>query len=283
MSKVIHISFLLVLIFFSSCLRSDPEKIFIHTDNSPDFDVYRGFHKGTVSLSAASNLIALNVLENIEFEYMPLKRSMAFMRRGMPICVLDKIKTDERLGRYLFSLPVNVYFSRRLYQQRGLPELNQATVDIVKLLRTYSEKKILLTSQISYGELLDKQITLIPDKQKVMRTSSAHASGLIEMFVRGRAEYALFYPQELHELGTPNLGRSYAIDGIEPYVIGYIMCNKTQRMVDVVENINRNLRELFRSGEMLELHLARVGNMEVDIFKQYYLQVLKVHNILIDE
>jgi hypothetical protein len=95
---------------------SQADVISIHTDNLIDLQAFET-HNIKDNLSVESNLFVLKEqLANIKFEYMTTKRSLTLMNQTKNICVVNKVKNQARLEKFLFSQPINLFLSRRLYQ-----------------------------------------------------------------------------------------------------------------------------------------------------------------------
>ena len=231
--------------------------IFVHTDDQADFRYLSDASNRPSSLSADINKALLNAQPiTINYEYTPLKRSLKLMEKRANICILDKIKTPEREANYDFSNATNMFLSRRLYQQSSLPPLNQSPVNLPELFYAQPKHRILLTEQVNYGAVIEKQLLEIDIDQKVMRSASEHAMGLLDMFQNKRAEYALFYPQQLQELGIELTARTYDIDGQAPFIMGHIMCTKKQLTGQLLLAVNQSLKIWLENGVLLQRHLV---------------------------
>lgn len=257
-------------------------KVYIHADNLFD---YRQLLTGDKSnLSTDTNLLAINgVSAEVTYEYMNLKRSESFMAKGQPICIINKVKTRHRENRYLFTLPVNLFLNRRLYQlshEQPL-ETSNAPVSLPALFQQHPDKKMLLTSHISYGERLDQQLQSIPNKNKIYRNSmnvadnklNGISQGLMAMFEMRRAEFALFYPQQLQETKVNFSYRSYPLANIEPYQIGHIMCADVPGMPSFVAQLDFNIQKAFAQGDWYQTHHQHLNHQDQQVFDMYYHEV----------
>ena len=248
-----------------------------HTDNVTDLNALMS--KNTENnLSAATNLHALNIPAiNIQFEYMTTKRSLQVMDNSKNICVVNKIKTKERLDKYQFSRPVNLFLGRRLYQLSLNSPLafNKAVAKDVVLSKLFIKKptaKVIVSDQISYGDELDAQIANLSEVNKIVRHSSEHDTGLITMFTRGRAEFALLYPHQVYGSDLTIDARSYAITSVPPYVLGHIMCTKNKKTEEFIEKINKHLSTKSSLFELLQIHLNQVNPNDKAVVKHYFQQ-----------
>jgi hypothetical protein len=252
--------------------------IYIHTDNKADLYALRS-HNKLDNLSAATNLHALEKqFTNIKFEYMPTKRSLLHMDNSKNICVVNKLKTKERKEKFIFSQPVNIFLSRRLYQSTSYPPLNisESGSNRVSLSDIFVEQpntKMLLSTQISYGDALDAQIALISDVNIVTRHSAEQDIGITAMFARGRAEFALLYPHQVYGSSFKINARSYSLNSIPPYVLGYLMCTKNDITKDFLNNVNNHLSKPNSLNKLLEIHLNYTNPIDKMVIESFFDEV----------
>lgn len=258
--------------------------IYLHTDNLNDFKQLTRRRAG--GIGSATNLLAINELDlNIKMEFMPLKRSLQLMDQQHPVCAINKVSNIQRIQKYLFSYPVNIFMNRMLYQIEGSTPLIQEAVSLAALFKKRSKCQLLLTAQISYGAEVDAQLQQIPAKNKLYRNSVAYSTnnivpqgeGLLSMFRKKRAEFALFYPQQLFEADVEFLYRSYPIKGTSPYIIGHIMCAKIDGMKAVINKFNQNLKSAYSSGKLLATHLQFLDPRDAEHLAYYYREIAELY------
>ncbi|MFY8349081.1 hypothetical protein AAEU29_00810 [Pseudoalteromonas sp. SSM20] len=245
----------LLLCVLSFWLTPLVAKIYIHTDSADDLNNF--VHRQMQSLSSATNLLALDPTNNdLHFEFVPLKRSLKFMQKGESICVINKIQTAQRTKQFIFSKPVNLFLSRRLYQHADLPyNPTSEPVNLKALFATFPERRLIISDQISYGDNLDKFISELPENNKIIRRGASHISGVLDMFSEKRGDYALLYPLELSNssLNKPTL--NFEIAGIEPYILGRLMCIDSEKTKKLIERVNQQIDRLNEAGVLLKTHL----------------------------
>lgn len=274
------------LVDFSLVEANDvmPISVNIHSDNLNDYNEMRdkGVSKSGIT-SASNNLVFSRLNVDLSFDYMTLDRSKYFMKKNQNICVTDRIKTKSREKNFIFTKPVNLFLGRRLYQNLNNDELqielspNIGAVDLNTLFKSYPKKTILLSKQVSYGEDLDQVLKTIPEKNKVYRNGAAHDTGVLHMFAKGRVNYSLFFPQQLFEYGIDIHARSYEIYGVKPYVTGALMCTNNEAMRKFVKQVNKALDELYKSGELLNLHLNYLAPNDKSAFIHHFLKATQVN------
>lgn len=286
MNRILPLSTLLFflaspLAYAEQIEHSQRQSIQIHTDNPSD-------HKGLIKqgefapgITIDSNLLVLNAFNSeFDFRYMTLKRSMIYMDRGESICVTDRVKTPEREAKYLFSKPVNIFMSRRLYYNgtgKKVPELNAGKpVDIVNLFEQNKDLTLLLSNQMSYGKTLDNLINKIPQRTKTYRDGAAHDYGILNMFAKKRADFALLFPQQVFGYEVDITSVNYEISGLKPYIVGYLMCSNTPTMKSFIKQFNQKLDSLYKNGELLEAHLKYLRPQDAKALTDYFLHEVAI-------
>ncbi|MEW6990019.1 hypothetical protein AADZ91_04950 [Colwelliaceae bacterium 6441] len=114
--------------------------------------------------------LVLNNLQayKIELQYASLSRIDRELQTKKNACVGNRLKTSERLKDNLFSLPVNIHPSLRLYYLKDnirLPKsiLNsqQQLISLNALFEHFPDKIIGKEKNRSFGPLIDKQLSTI--------------------------------------------------------------------------------------------------------------------------
>ena len=235
----------------------------------------------------ASNLLLLKQLDySYQHEYVSLARIQYFMDNGEAVCVANKIATAERSANYIFSHPVNVHISHRLYQQQNIQAPPQEVLneqgELISLLSLFTAQPtqtLLLPFQRSFGEALDKQIALLANNNKIIyRGGDLHESE-VDMFIKQRGDYLLTYPTTIYanDRALRNISiRSYAIAGQPKYIISRVMCADTPQTQKHIQKVNQALKRLYIGSELLDTHLQWLPDSEHDTISAYYLQATDV-------
>jgi len=208
---------------------------------------------------------------------MTTKRSLQMMDNSKNICVVNKIKTTTRLNKYIFSRPINLFLGRRLYQHRSFAVLPDhetigSGVFLPELFPENPTAKVIISGQISYGDALDKQISALSEDNKIIRQSSEHDTGVISMFARGRAEFALLYPHQVYDSSLTLNARSYAIAAIPPYVVGQLMCTKNIITERFIKRINAHLSSQNSLDKLLNIHFSHINPNDKEVVEYYFRQ-----------
>lgn len=274
---------LLALTEFTTAFAA-PMTVSIHTDNPRDFENFE--HHEPSSIGTETTLLVTDRLPyKISFEYMNGKRSLLFLEQKENICITNRVKTPERQAKFLYSKPLNLFVTRRLYQQHHLPLLapnllnDKGEIYLPTLFKAHPKRTIVLTNHISYGAVFDQQLGKIAENNKIVRNASGHDNGVMEMFKRRRVDYILLFPQ----LQLLNEGQgvdkdmvNYPVAGLPHYVLGHFLCANNPKMRQVVKNIDKILQQLYRNNKIFDAHTRRLGNVKPADFKRYYQQAFVV-------
>ena len=218
-----------------------------------------------------------------QHEYASLARIQYFMDQGQAVCVPNKLKTSERASKYIFSYPVNLYLSHLLYQlatnQALAPEVLTEEGELKSLNSLFTDfpsKTILLPFKRSFGPMLDKQIALLPDVNKLIYQGGDLHESEIEMFIKQRGDFLLTYPATIFA-NKKSFGdiaiRGYAIANNPKYTNSRIMCADTPATRTHIEQINQALHVLYAQPELLDIHLKWAHPAAHEQIKTYYQQV----------
>ena len=275
--KNLLLLFVLICTSFVFVMQSHANTMQIHTDNLADLHALKS-NNIVDNLSVATNLHALhNQLANVQFEYMTTKRSLLQMDNSKNICVVNRVKTKKRIAKYLFSQPINIFLSRRLYQNTAYPPLNTiesegSSILLSDLFIKRPEAKVIISAQISYGDVLDAQIAALPAVNKIIRHSGEQDTGVVAMFAKGRAEFALLYPHQVYGSDLTIKGRSYAITTIPPYILGHLMCTKNEITKAFISSVNNHLSSPNSLDELLNIHLRYINPIDKTAIESFFRQ-----------
>ena len=119
----------------------------------------------------------------------------------------------------------------------------------------YPQRRLIVSDQISYGDKLDQQTTKLPEQNKIVRRGASHVQGILDMFSEKRGEYALFYPLEMSAKQWQESTVSYTVAGIEPYLLGRLMCVNNSETRQFIKKVNKQIDTLNQDGALLRAHL----------------------------
>ena len=195
----------------------------------------------------------------------PLNRSFRLMERGAPVCVINKIKSEEREQKYLFSLPLNFFQTQRLYKLANLPPIKQSFLDdngavlsISKLLQAYPNAAIVLPKNYSFGTRVDNDLSKIDEEQIIAITNQSFYARFMQLFVAKKADFALIFPYTINRNfgdDIPIQVRSYRISGNPDFVSGHAICPDTINGQRVITTVNQAIRNIYKNASFMQAHL----------------------------
>ncbi|MBE0370188.1 hypothetical protein [Pseudoalteromonas aurantia] len=260
------------------------ESLRIYIDDEKDLLVFTG-QVAPSNIAGATNNMLFNMIDGVDIEFVPssYKRALRIMsQQPEPICVVNKVKTQEREAAFLFSLPINLYLSRRLYLQLDAEPLAPSLLDeqgnvisLPKLFHAHRHKLIVLAGAFSYGPFLDKQLAQVSSANKVIREGSNHYDTVYRMFHLRRVDFLLAYPAEVyrHAKTDKSQYQSYRMANSPGFILGHIMCNDTTASRTFIKKVNTIMLQMYNQDEFTNAHLHFLPKQEHDVTKQYIEQL----------
>jgi len=204
-------------------------------------------------IATATALLALSdASQNVNYEYLPFARhEIALKKITEPTCALFSLKTVERENRYLFSLPIAFQLPQRLFIRKSLSGVNKQfltkdgkIISLRDTIASYPNAKVVTTSQISYGDYLDKEIAKINPNQ-VIKSEGTETHGFhARMFLAERAEMTIAFSSDIQTYKSQFSDveyNSYPIAKVPDFMTAHIMCNKTPGSQAFLKVINQTV------------------------------------------
>lgn len=262
----------LILFLLPVCTQA---KLVILSDDPIDTTITTQVgHKDIASDSYKLLFESLKELD-IHIEIAPLGRINTLLNSQEPICAINRIKTKERELYNLYSLPVHLYPSHRLYyfkNQVSLPpnllnHHNELT-SLNDLLRHFQHKTIAHETNKSYGPLLDQHFALVNEEQIIRRAGGDAYKAMVAMFERHRVDFLVSYPAVFKAYSVPSTANdvaSIAIANQPSFIAGHIACSQNTESELIIKRINQVLLKLYPTAEYLALHLVHVPESEHEL------------------
>lgn len=247
-------------------IDSESFKTFFENDSEPT-----NMHEATYQL-------IFNEIKMIpKISLIPDLRMKHFLDSKQATCTFYHLKTPERTNRYIFSYPTDIFLGVKLYQHNSNKPIDERFLDnegrLLSVSNFFNDKSnaasLLLMSGKSYGYEIDKQISSINPDSKVMISGESPSKAFVNMFLKKRVEYIIYYPTVLLQIPeeAKNL-RSYPIKDTPPYVFGRIMCNNTATSHTFINHINQVIKNLYNSDEFLNAILDFTPEAEHEHVKE---------------
>ncbi|MFC3034293.1 hypothetical protein ACFOEE_17445 [Pseudoalteromonas fenneropenaei] len=211
----------------------------------------------------------------VDIQIAPITRINTILNGNTPVCALSRIKTKLRQMYHLYSLPVHLFPSHRLYyypvQQQIDPDLLNLHGELrglTQLMSRYPKAVLAIETSKSYGPSLDAQIEQIPADQLLTRAGSDAYAAMIAMFEKKRSNFLIAYPsvfKQYAEANTLTQITSLSIAENPAYIPGHIACSKSPQTEAFLVAVNKALLKLYRSPEFLDMHLHYVPPSDKDM------------------
>lgn len=269
-----------ILLLGLFCNISMAESLRIYIDDEKDLLVFTGKVE-PINIAGATNNMLLNAIGEYPIEFVPssYKRALRIMsQQPHPTCLFNKVKTPIREANFLFSLPINLYLSRRLYIHSHVAPLEEALLDkqgnvksLPLLLDVHKNKLIVIAGDFSYGPFLDEQLAQVNSENKVLIEGSNHYETVYRMFNLRRVDFLLAYPAEMyrHVKIDKATYQSYRIANSPEYILGHVMCNDTKMTRAFITKVNDVMVKLYKQESFIEAHLNYLPEEEHSITRRY--------------
>jgi len=191
------------------------------------------------------------------------------------ICYSNKLKTKERLKKYIFSKPMSIYMGLRLHSDEQI-EVTQP-IDIAWLLKEHPRKTLSIIKERSYTDSLDNQLNSILSKQ--VNYLQGDVDDYLNAFSTNKVDFIIEYPSTISNAANfPNKDKfySYRIKGADNYNLGHIMCKDTSSNKQFIKSINETLTSLYDNQYFIDILYSEVDKNSQKDFYQYYDEAFKI-------
>ncbi|CAM4127503.1 hypothetical protein [Pseudoalteromonas byunsanensis] len=259
----------------------------LYVDDEKDFTIYQGLSP-TTNIANSTNILIINALPLGKVSLVPAsyRRAVKAMRTAEhAVCVPNRVKTKERLQEFLFSYPVSMYLSRRLYQHASEPPLtpqvlnDDAEVKSLPILFTYYKyATIVFTPTMSYGPFFDAQFAQVSASNKVYRAGSNPYDDMYNMFKSKRADFLLGFPAEVyrHSQYETVAYRTYRVEDAPRYIVGYWMCNNTEQSKEFLSMFNKLMMEIYQKSEFYDAHMKWLPEQDKKLTQGYLEEIVRL-------
>ncbi|MFC4701397.1 transporter substrate-binding domain-containing protein [Glaciecola siphonariae] len=232
------------------------------------FDVreVESFNKGE-PISASVNtalLVTQHLDKQVKLIHTPAQRLWRVLEQQKAACVPSMVKTKEREAQYLFSEPLFMTLSARVFARNDDTFANSPAIDasgeissIEDFISTVPNSRILYSRLRSYGTLIDEQIAALDNDNREAIFSPTYFGKDIELFLRGRGDLLVaspvtidrYFPDRETEL------LSYSVKGNPPYMVGHFLCNDRPESRRFLEELNQTLLAIYPTQAFKDSHL----------------------------
>ena len=216
----------------------------------PPYSILKGEYAGQ---GTHDEVFALCQEHLAEYEHHQLvgsgPRLLSELQAGNKVCT-TLLKTPAREKFIYYSIPINVDPPLGVTIKRSKAELfkNTKIISLEKLLEN-KQLRVGIQSGRSYGKILDPLLEKHKGEKHIyIREGKELYEGLLKMLMTDRIDYILGYPVETIYIGKM-LGVDYQAmniplqEHLNTYSAGHIACSKTEWGREIIEKINRMLRQ----------------------------------------
>lgn len=203
-------------------------------------------------------------------------------------CSPNRIKTPERLKDNTYSLPLSISLGLRLYFKESkaatLPKNafndEQQLISLPSLFTDKSTYTLGIEKGRSYGVFLDAEIGALEKHNLVVRSGGESIKSLVKMLFKTRIDYMIEYPvgikQALKDRTLDITLDSLRIANSPDYIVGYVACHKGSLGEEIIEDINKELLQLYSSYSFYQAHIRYLDKADLVNFNRAYQIVFKV-------
>ncbi len=209
---------------------------------------------------------------NIEFKVLQSLVNINQYHQEENICLNNMLKTDERAKNFIFSEPSYLYMGLRLYSKADL--YSSSPIDLEAFLKKRPKAKLGIAAEQNYGDEIKKQLSNINQAQIAYMPVKKYAE--FSMFNGGSFDYMLQYPEDVADI-WPQISEdklySYELKNADKYVLGHVMCSKTNSGKRFIRAYNQALQTTIQSGIFFDIQYRTVSKDSQKDFVKYFNKV----------
>lgn len=185
-----------------------------------------------------------------------LARALKDIQNGKQVCHPALFKTKERQKFATFSKASIVHPTNRIVMRASLAKhlgLHNDAVDLTALLSRPDITAALIDGRL-FGVGIDTIMSGIDLQQRLVLIPSENLDNMLNMVSLGRADITIAYPFEVEHFNQSIAGsfeplRSFRIETVVPYSMGYIACpnnvwgNAVIKQIDAILETQRQTKE----------------------------------------
>lgn len=214
-------------------------------------------------------------------------RTMAMLKTEASACAGNRVKNETRLAfSHATTTPHTVFPGLKLYSKTASETTrfltkqlnNQKKINLQQLLNNDKALNFAIGGGRSYGDKLDELLKQPQWQHKLwQRRSSDLSAGLIDMLVQDRVDLLIEYPNVMQHYLAQYSDKaqltSFSIEEAEPFMLGYILCSKTEQGQKLTEFFQQRLQQVSQQRSYLDAHLGWVDASDRAQLIQLYNQV----------
>ncbi|MEJ6475021.1 hypothetical protein [Pseudoalteromonas piscicida] len=240
-------------------------------------DAERLFTKQANSLESDTNNLLLNQFgrDYFDFKIVTPAKLNQLLASEKPVCAVSRLKTPSRQQAFLFTIPIHLYPSHRLYYYKQRTPIDASLINkmgklksLSSLMAYYPNATIIKEIGKSYGNTIDSALALLEPQNVATRPYKTSEDTIIKQFSAGKVDFILAYPaifqnsfpqEKAHLIGSLPLANNL------PHLEGHIACSHTKETKVFIEQANQLIRSLYSSSSYLTTHLKYLPKQDHDL------------------
>jgi len=279
---IVVILILLNFLLIRPILAQDkPELLWLVEDSQENLNLGTPLAPTTSTSTYTEDLILSKLTQyQITLQRVSMKRIDAQLKNKDNVCAASRIKTKQRLKYSLYSKPQNIYLSHKIYRLANKSPLSPAIFDTLGNLKSlyhlfgqYPDSILAIADGVSYGKILDNQISHLNKDNLYNRGGSHRVVAINEMLFKDRVDFIIYYPTEIKLLlSEPDILESYHIAGTEPYILGHFTCSNSEFGKQVISDINNILSDAYTTEDFYNAHSRWLLPSDIKKLNLYYIK-----------
>jgi len=282
----------MILFSFICQANKEKEQLIWLTDDRKDLVDLNSPNK-QVSIGTDTTNLVLQALTDydINVQLVQIPRASMLMKVMDNVCISNRVKTKARLKDNIFSLPVNIFPSLRLYYMPAQKSVLEQGIDkrlfteagelksLASLFDVYPEAILATTKGRSFGEIIDEQMKQVPERNKMTRAGDGRYHAFIQMLLKGRIDFIIHFPVEIRQELTLPAEKyelsSLSLANISEYIVGHIACSDSDMGRKVIATVNARLKQLYLDRVFYQAHRRYLPESDLNNFSRYYKEVFQ--------
>ncbi|WP_225740754.1 MULTISPECIES: type 2 periplasmic-binding domain-containing protein [Pseudoalteromonas] len=232
----------------------------------PD-DEFRLFSKKSNNLESDTNNLLLNQFgrDFFDFKIVTPSELNQLLASDQAVCAVSRLKTPSRQQTFLFTIPIHLYPSHRLYYFKQSTPIDASLINSTGKLKSlnslmvfYPDKTIIREIGKSYGTAIDAALSELAPHNVSVQPYKTSADTIIKEFSSGKVDFILAYPtvfqnsfpkDKAHLIGSLPLANNLS------HLEGHIACSHTRETQAFIKQANAMIRALYPTKLYITTHL----------------------------
>lgn len=257
------------------------ERIFWLVDDEKELMHLRDGKPRSISVDVVYLVTSRLTSFDIQMKLTSVSRMKYELENTQNTCVANRIKTKARENYSVFSSPISLHPTPRVYYMSDKLTIGEGLLDeeghllsLMHLLDANPTAKLTIVKDASYGHFIDDQIKLIPEQKIQYLNVDNRYQTSPKLLVEGFADITVENPGEFRRqmatLGNPQNAKGLGLSGAIQFVLGHVACSKSELGAKVVAEVNEVFDTIAGSQEHYSAHLPYIDAQQMEEFTSKY-------------